>query len=34
MSQINLTKKNLKILDLKPGYLVRLVPEWVGCCVE
>ena len=33
MSQMNLTKKNLKNLDLHPGQLVRLVPDWVGCLV-
>ena len=33
MSQMNPTNNNMTNLDLNPGQLVRLIPDWVGCCV-
>ena len=33
MIQMNPMKKNLMNLDLNPGQLVRLVPDFTGCCV-
>ena len=30
---MNTAKKNTRKLDLNPGQLVRLVPDWVVCCV-
>ena len=33
MSQMNTEKKSMRKLDLNPGQLVRLVPDWVICCV-
>ena len=33
MSQMEPEKKNQTNLDLNPGQLLQLVPDWVGCCV-
>ena len=32
-SHMILMEKNLKQLDMDPGQLVRLVTNWLGCCV-
>ena len=31
--QMSQTKNNLMKLDLNPGRLILLVPDWVGCYV-
>ena len=31
--QINPMNKNLTNLGLNPGHMVRLVPDWVDCCM-
>ena len=33
MSQMAVMKKNLTNLGLNPGHMVRLVPNWVDCCM-
>ena len=33
MNQMTPKKENLKNLDLNPGQLVRLVLDWVVCCL-